>query len=136
MGLLDGLAGQVLGQVLGEQQGGSPILAMVTQLIQANGGLAGLLQKLEQAGLGEQVASWVGTGTNMPVDAAQIVTALGSNVLGDLAAKFGLSTDQVSSSLATALPQAINHLTPSGQVTAGSDSLDSLTSMLGGLFKA
>lgn len=134
MGLLDGLAGQVLGQAMGGQQGGNALLAIVTQLIQENGGLGGLLQKFEQAGLGEHVASWVGTGSNMPIDANQIVSALGSGVLENLAAKFGMPADQVSGTLATALPQAVDRLTPSGQITDESHSLDSLASALNNLF--
>jgi uncharacterized protein YidB (DUF937 family) len=137
MGLLDGLVGQVMGQVLGGQQGGSgnAMLGMVTSLIQENGGLGGLLQKFEQSGLGAQAASWVGTGANLPVDANQITAALGSGALGNLATKFGVSPDQVSGVLAQALPQAVDHLTPNGQV-AQNDTLDSLAGALGGLFKS
>jgi uncharacterized protein YidB (DUF937 family) len=136
MGLLDGLAGQVMGQVLGSQQGGNAVLGMVTQLLQDNGGLGGLLQKFEQSGMADHVASWVGRGANMPVDASQVVAALGSGALGNLAAKFGIPADQVADALATALPQAVDHLTPTGQVTADSGSLDSLAGMLGGLLKS
>ncbi len=138
MGLLDGLVGQVMGQVLGGsgQQGGSnPLLGMVTQLIQQNGGLGGLLQKFQQAGLAEQAASWVSTGSNQPVNADQIGAALGNSDLGALAAKFGLSTDQVSGSLAEILPQVIDKMTPGGRIENDSPALDNLAGMLGGLFK-
>jgi uncharacterized protein YidB (DUF937 family) len=141
MGLLDGLVGQAMGQMLGGGQqdgsagGSSTMLGMVTALIQQQGGLGGLLQKFEQSGLGAQAASWVGTGANMPVDANQITAALGSGALGNLAAKFGISPDQVSGVLAQALPQAVDHLTPNGQV-AQNDTLDSLAGTLGGLFKS
>jgi uncharacterized protein YidB (DUF937 family) len=138
MGLLDGLVGQAVGQMLGGQQGspqGGALLSIVTALIQENGGLGGLLQKFEQSGLGAHAASWVGTGSNMPINADQITAALGGGTLGNLAAKFGISPEQVSGALANALPQAVDHLTPNGQV-AQSDSLDSLASTLGGLFKS
>ena len=108
---------------------------MVTQLIQQNGGLGGLLQKFQQAGLAEQAASWVSTGSNLPVNAEQIGAALGNSDLGALAAKFGLSTDQVSGGLADLLPQVIDKLTPGGQVENNNPSLDNLAGMLGGLFK-
>jgi uncharacterized protein YidB (DUF937 family) len=135
MGLLDGLVGQAMGQILGGQQGGSAMMGMVTALIQENGGLGGLLQKFQQSGMGAQAASWVGTGANMPVNSDQITAALGSGALGNLAARFGLSPDQVSGALANVLPQAVDHLTPTGQV-AQNDSLDSLAGALGGLFKS
>jgi uncharacterized protein YidB (DUF937 family) len=71
----------------------------------------------------------------MPVNSDQITAALGSGALGNLAARFGLSPDQVSGALANVLPQAVDHLTPTGQV-AQNDSLDSLAGALGGLFKS
>ncbi len=135
MGLLDGLVGQTLGQITGGQAGGGSMLAMVTELIQGQGGLSGLVQKFEQSGLGEQAKSWVGTGANLPVNADQISAALGGGTLGNLAAKFGISPDQVSGALANVLPQAVDHLTPNGQVAQSGGGLDSLTSALGGLFK-
>ncbi len=104
MGLLDGLVGQALGQITGGQAGGGSMLAMVTELIQGQGGLSGLAQKFEQSGLGEQAKSWVGTGANLPVNADQISAALGGGTLGNLAAKFGISPDQVSGALANVLP--------------------------------
>jgi len=133
MGLLDGLAGEVMGQVMGGQQDGNAMLGMVTHLIQENGGLPGLLQKFEQSGLGVHVASWIGTGANLPISAEQIAAVLGSDTLGNLAGKFGLSPDQVSSTLAEVLPKAVDHLTPNGQISAENHSLDGLTGLLGGL---
>ena len=47
------------------------------QNMQAEGGLGGLLSKFNQAGLGDQVASWVGTGQNLPVSADQLGQVLG-----------------------------------------------------------
>jgi uncharacterized protein YidB (DUF937 family) len=140
MGLLDGMLGQVVGQVLGGGQtagqgGNNPLMGIVMSLIQQNGGLGGLLQKFQQAGLSEQAASWVSTGANQPVDASQIGAALGGSDLGALAAKFGLSTDQVSGSLAEMLPQVIDKLTPNGKVEHEGVSMDSLAGMLGGLLK-
>jgi len=41
------------------------------------GGLGGLLNKLEQGGLGNQTKSWVGTGQNQPVSPSQLGQALG-----------------------------------------------------------
>lgn len=80
MGLLDQLAGQVLGSLAGGAQGGgqSPLIQLVLNLIQnSEGGLGGLLSKFNQAGLGDQVASWVGTGQNLPVSADQLGQVLG-----------------------------------------------------------
>ena len=74
MGLLDGLAGQVLGSMLGGGgqsaqggQGAGQLIQVVLSMLQKQpGGLGGLLQQFQQAGLGDQAASWVGKGENMP----------------------------------------------------------------------
>jgi uncharacterized protein YidB (DUF937 family) len=136
MGLLDGVMGEVMGQAMGGQQGDrNAMLGMVTALIQEHGGLAGLLQKFEQSGMAEQVASWVGTGVNLPIQPEQIAAVLGGGTLGNLAEKFGVTPDQVSNTLAELLPKAVDHLTPGGRVVQA-DTLDSLANALGGLLKA
>ena len=136
MGLLDGVMGQVVGQVLAGGQGGnSPLVGLVQALIQQHGGLNGLLQKFQQSGLAEQAASWVGTGTNLPVSPGQISAALGGSDLAALAAKFGLSGDHASGALADLLPKVVDHLTPAGRVEGDGVALDGLVGVLGGLLK-
>ena len=144
MGLLDQLAGQVLGSLGGGQAqgGGQNLQAVLLQAVlgmvqNSEGGLGGLLSKLGNAGLGDQVASWVGTGQNLPVSADQITQALGHGGLGDLAAQLGLPSDQIAGHLAELLPQVVDHLTPNGQVPdAGSDLFSQGLSALGGLLRA
>lgn len=140
MGLLDQLAGQVLGSLAGGgQQGGgqAALLQLALNLLQNNaGGLGGLLERLNQAGLGQQVASWVGTGQNLPVTADQVGQAFGNGELGDMAAQLGVPVDQVRSQLANVLPQVVDHLTPGGQMPAGGNidfgqALSGLVAMLG-----
>ncbi|WP_374264961.1 YidB family protein [Zoogloea sp.] len=142
MGLLDQLAGQVLGSLAGEgqpQQGGggqAVLLQLVLGLLQSQGGLGGLLGKLSQAGLGEQVASWVGTGQNLPVSADQIGQALGGGALGDMAAQLGIPSEQLAGHIANFLPQVVDQMTPSGQMPEGGhldlgDALTGLAAMLG-----
>src|SRR5512143_1211196 len=101
MGLLDGLAGQVLGGLAGGAQGqGNPLLQAAIGLIQ-NGGLSQLLGKFQQAGLADQAASWVSTGQNLPISADQLKAALGSGTIADIAGKAGLSHDQTAGGLAS-----------------------------------
>jgi len=134
MGLFDQLAGQVLGSLnSGSNQGGdNPLLQIASTLLQGQGGLAGLLEKFQQAGLGEHAASWVGTGANLPVDGSQITQALGSDTLSALARKFGLSGTQVSAGLAQELPQLIDKVTPNGNTEGASDLLQQGLSVLSG----
>jgi len=134
MGLLDGLAGQVLGQLAGGAQGqGSPLLQVAMNLIQS-GGLAQLLGKFQQAGLGDHAASWVGTGQNMPISADQLQAALGHGTIADIAGKLGMSHGDAAGGLANILPQLIDHLTPQGQVTEGSALESGLAALAGKLF--
>ncbi len=98
------------------------------------GGISGLVQKLSQGGLSEQVASWVSTGQNLPVSAAQLQAVLGATGLQDIAAKFGLHTEDATSQLSTLLPQVIDHLTPNGQLPAEGDLTHQVMAGLSGLF--
>jgi uncharacterized protein YidB (DUF937 family) len=133
MGLLDGLAGQVLGQMAGGTQGqGDQLLQLAMGLIQ-NGGLGQLLGRFQQAGLADHTASWVGTGQNVPISADQLKTALGSGTVADIAGELGLSQDQAAGGLANILPQLIDHLTPQGQVTEGSALQSGLAALAGKL---
>lgn len=143
MGLLDGLAGQVLGSMLGggnqgaqSGQGAGQLIQLVLSMIQNQpGGLGGLLQQFQKAGLGEQASSWVGPGANMPIDGDQLSAALGPGALGDIASQLGLSQGQASGALAGILPQLIDQLTPHGQVTEQHNSLDGLAALAGKLLR-
>ena len=105
----------MLGNLLAGFVGGS-MANVVNHLIEENGGLQGIVGKLEQSGLGAQVKSWVSTGTNQPVTADQLHQALGPEMLKQIAAKFGLPVDQIAQKLSQVLPGAIDKLTPSGQI--------------------
>ena len=119
MGLFDSLGG-MLGNALGQQGGGA-----LEGLIGQAGGLDGIVNQLNQAGLGEQVSSWLGSGANMPVDAATLSNALGGDNIMKLAGSLGLDASQVAEQLATLLPGLIDKASPDG-------SLD--LSVLGNLF--
>lgn len=120
MGLFSELAGDLLSGALGgaqqQSQGQSPLLQVAMNLIQQNGGLPGLLDKFQQAGLGQHVESWVSNGANLPISADQLHQALGSGAIGQIASQLGLDHTQVAGGLAQLLPQLVNSLTPSGQV--------------------
>jgi uncharacterized protein YidB (DUF937 family) len=80
------------------------------------GGLNDLIGKLTAGGAGQQVNSWVGTGANQPIQPGQLGSALGPNVIDDLAARSGMSKEELMNQLATVLPQLIHQLTPNGRV--------------------
>ena len=100
------------------------------------GGLGGLVAKFQQAGLGDVVGSWIGSGQNQPVSGEQLTDVLGSDAMSGLAQKLGISPDAAAGQLSNLLPGLIDKLTPQGQAPAGGlgDSGD-LMGMLGGLLK-
>ena len=81
------------------------------------------------------VQSWVGTGANLPISAEQIQQVLGSGVLGDMASKLGMQPDQVAGALSQSLPQAVDAMTPTGQVPAEADLAGQVQNLIGGLFR-
>jgi uncharacterized protein YidB (DUF937 family) len=135
MGVLDGLLGGLMGGGSGTtaQQGQSPLMMMALQLIQQNGGLPGIISKLQNGGLAQQVGSWVGTGQNAPVSGSQLQEVLGSGSIGQIAQQLGMSHGDASSGLAQVLPQLIDHLTPHGEV--GDNHSDMLAQALSALTK-
>jgi uncharacterized protein YidB (DUF937 family) len=126
MGLLDSVAGAVLGK-LGGEQGSMAQVAM--EMFNQHGGLGGILDKFKAGGLGDVAASWVGKGENLPISAEQISSVLGSGAIAEMAAKFGISADTLSAQIAEHLPAVVDKMTPNGEVTADSGSL--LSTVLG-----
>lgn len=121
VGLLDG----VLGSLGGEAAGG------IGELLNSQGGVAGLAEKFGQKGLGDLAASWIGTGANASISPEQIASVLGSGPIADFAARLGISPEQASETLAGLLPQAVDKLTPNGQVPDIGGVLDQLPGGLG-----
>ena len=103
MSLLDGIIGGAMASV-------------VNNLIQEHGGISGIVSQLQSQGLGDTVKSWVGTGPNAPVSGDALHQALGSETVAKMAAKFGMTPDDLAAKLAQVLPQAVDHATPNGEV--------------------
>lgn len=119
-------AGGGLGDILGGFTGGSGTggLGGLGGLFTgaAGGGLAGslgeLLRQFQQKGQGETADSWVKPGDNAPIDHNQLSEVLGPDILDDLAARTGLSREEILKRLSRELPTAVNDLTPDGHLPA------------------
>ena len=107
MGLLDGLIGGVVG---------AGMTTALNQILERHGGLQGVVKEFERNGLGATVQSWVGTGPNQPIAPDGINRVLGNDLLQQLAAKTGLSVQDLTQKLAQVLPDAVDKLTPDGVV--------------------
>lgn len=102
-------------------------------LLKNQGGVGSLAEKFGQAGLGDVIGSWVGKGANASITPEQIVAVIGHGPLADMAAKMGVSPQQAGETLAGLLPEAIDRLTPGGQIDGADDLLNKLPGGLGGL---
>jgi uncharacterized protein YidB (DUF937 family) len=105
----------------GAAGGTDPMAALsgLQQAVQQEGGIDALMGKLKDAGLGDQVDSWVGTGENQPVDPAALGQALGPDTVQRLSAGSGIDVGKLLPMLAAFLPQIINMLTPHGKIPEG-----------------
>jgi uncharacterized protein YidB (DUF937 family) len=126
MGLLDSLLTGSLGQTNTGANDMSPLVQIALQMLTKSGtdggGLSSLIQQFQQAGLGQQMNSWIGTGQNLPISPEQLKQVFGQGQLGQMASSSGLQETQISGGLAELLPQLIDGLTPKGQVpTEGID---------------
>lgn len=144
MGLLDSLIGAATEAAMGTQRGGDAapagaagglnpalLITLVSTLFNNAGGLQGLLDKLQSAGLGDAAQSWVGMGANQAVDPDRLGQALGPDLMGMIAAQLGGNPSQASTALADLLPGLVDRLTPQGQMPAD-NGLGALGALLGG----
>lgn len=137
---MSGFFSQIVGSLAGNGGLASALPGMLTQLLgsaqgAAGGGLPGLLAQLENAGLGPQVASWVGGGENMPIAAEHILAAIPPEQLDSWAAKVGVSHEQLATVLAEVLPHAIDHATPNGELPPQDAPAPDLSGVLGKFFR-
>jgi uncharacterized protein YidB (DUF937 family) len=99
----------------------SPMAAIITTLLSGDqtGGLNGLVQKFQTAGLGDVVSSWIGTGDNRPISSAQVSQVLGDSHVSQLAEQAGMPRDQLLDELSQHLPGLVDKLTPAGEIPEG-----------------
>src|SRR5512141_1367296 len=119
MGFMDDLVGKVKEAVGGGVGEHSALANEILGLLSGGsegGGLQGMIQSFKDKGLSDIMSSWVGTGQNLPISGDQLKTGLGADLIGQLAAKVGVSPDVATSKLTEILPGIIDKLTPEGNV--------------------
>jgi uncharacterized protein YidB (DUF937 family) len=79
-------------------------------------GLGGILQRLQDAGHGDTVNSWVGSGQNAPIHPDHLGAALGQDTVSNLAQQAGVNQQELLNVLAQALPALIDRFTPNGRL--------------------
>lgn len=115
MGILDMLTSVMAARAASELEPGIvPVVLSEVLGSDKQGGLSAIVARLEQAGFGDQVKSWIGTGHNLPISALQLQEVLGSATVRQLATRFGIPVDQLSTVLAQVLPAAVDQASPHG----------------------
>ena len=110
MGILDSLMGPV-------EEAALPGLFSEGLAKTGLGDLQGLVNKLQQGGLGAQVQSWLGDGQNASVDPELLKGALENEHIQQLAQHFGVDPDTALKMLAEHLPTAVDQARQQGTVT-------------------
>lgn len=136
MGLFDELGkavGGAVGGAGGPASGGgqAALLQALLGLLQG-GGLQTLLQSLQQKGLGNVAASWIGTGANLPISADQVTQVLGHDTLGKLAGQAGLDPKAAAGQLSSILPGLVDQLSPGGALPDAGSLQGALSGLLSG----
>jgi uncharacterized protein YidB (DUF937 family) len=85
------------------------------------GGLTEIVNKLGASGNAAQVNSWIGHGANQPIQPGQLGSALGQQTISDLAARSGLSEQELLRQLSAVLPQLVDKLTPAGRLPTAAE---------------
>lgn len=93
-------------------------------------GIEGLVKQFNSAGLSELIQSWISTGSNLPINAEQIVQVFSSPVINELAAKINMNTAEASDMAAQYLPKLVDKLTPEGVIPKELDLMSAGMDML------
>lgn len=128
MGFLDSLTWQLLG---GDRSQYVLYDAVMTLVSEHPDGVAGIVNQFKTAGLEHLVASWVGTGANLPATASQVIIGLGRAKITALAHVTGMSPEDVACQLAKLLPRVVNALTPDGILPTRGSATNRITFLSG-----
>ena len=82
------------------------------------GGLGGLLSRFQQNGMGDVAQSWVGNGPNHPVSPEQLHQVFGDEQVNQWSQQSNIPKQDLLSQLSQYLPNAVDKMTPDGQVPA------------------
>ncbi|RNJ41373.1 hypothetical protein B5V01_21010 [Mesorhizobium erdmanii] len=78
--------------------------------------LGDILDRFRGAGAGSKVDSWVGTGQNQPIQPGDVEAAIDEDTLTSLSMQTGLSREELLSRISRDLPEAVNKMTPNGEL--------------------
>ena len=114
---MSGFLRALLGRSNQEGSGQPAAIANVLQqvLSQNGGGIATLISRFTEAGLGDHVQSWV-SGNQQPITSEHLDRVFTQDEIANWASQAGTDPDRMRSVLAEALPHAVDHATPNGEI--------------------
>jgi uncharacterized protein YidB (DUF937 family) len=95
---------------------GAALAQTFLRQLQQRGGLDALVQRFQEQGLGDVIASWISTGTNRPITPEQLAKVLDPEQLRELSRQAGIALTHVPEALAGLLPAFVDRLTPEGEM--------------------
>jgi uncharacterized protein YidB (DUF937 family) len=120
MSIFDSVS-KLVGGAAGGDAGGadhSTVAGGLLQELGGSGGVGNLIQSFQQNGAGNLIQQFA-SGNTGAIDPNQVESALaGTGLIDKVAARTGLSADQIKGSLATVVPMLVNHGISNGHVTA------------------
>ena len=124
---------------LGELSNGEPrhdaAMRALAALVDDHGGLAGLGQRFRDIGLGTELDSWLASGENLPITAADVYVALGEGAVQQFADTTETTPLAAARLIAESLPELFDRLTPGGVLPDSDDAITRWFSALGVLFE-
>lgn len=95
----------------------APLMRESLALINGSpGGISGFLKRFTDAGLGSEVASWVGHPDAPALNGSEVERVLGSSTIGGIANRLGVGQAAAAAALGYALPKVMGLLTPNGAI--------------------
>ena len=82
-------------------------------------GMQGIVSRMTDAGMGQQVQSWIGTGENESISGEQIKQVVDPAALQRMSEKTHMQPDQICDHVAQALPKLMDGATPQGTMPTG-----------------
>jgi uncharacterized protein YidB (DUF937 family) len=106
----------------------SPQGGLMDQLSKGVSGtaLGDVLERFRNAGAGAKVDSWVRKGPNEPIDTDEVESAIDDETLNSLSQQTGLSREELIERITRALPEAVDQMTPDGQIPSVGSRRDTL----------
>ena len=116
--MLGNILGSIASSVLSGGNGNqSTALQLIQALLQSQGGVEGVIAKLQQGGLDDLLKTWISADEeNAPVSGEQIANVFGQENLQAAAQEAGVEEKDAGDLLAEFLPKIVDTLTPDGQL--------------------